>query len=407
MRHLLTSTLLLCFGMFASHPTWGQNEAPKYLMAEHFTNTLCSICPSRNPGFFGRKAEYPGWIHIISYHPAVPYPTDIFNNQNPTENEARRAHFNVNATPQAFLYGVRSNKGADLLPTATIEANYQQTSPFHLSVSQQIVDNTLQTSVEIETFKAYTPTESGNYRLYVAVIEKVIDYNAPNGEQKHDDVFRKMLTDVSGDVIAVAPVGASVGGNFQISIDSNWNTDELAVVAFLTHEGNEVTYLNSGQTGDLSVKMTSKAATNQDGSATVLISGGQPPYTITWNDPNNQATETATNLAPGDYMATVTDANDITIRRTITVSGATSISTPLPDRINIFEYQPGFWQLEGLTDPQARILLINSQGQTSLQVPSVSPTGFYRFNTTPLPSGIYVMQILTEDQLYWHKILVR
>lgn len=40
------------------------------------------------------------------------------------------------------------------------------------------------------------------------------------------------------------------------------------------------------------------------------ISGGTPPYTYQWNDPNNQTTPTATNLVSGTYTLTVTDAND-------------------------------------------------------------------------------------------------
>lgn len=40
------------------------------------------------------------------------------------------------------------------------------------------------------------------------------------------------------------------------------------------------------------------------------ISGGTPPYTYQWNDPNNQTTPTATNLTSGTYTLTVTDDND-------------------------------------------------------------------------------------------------
>ncbi|MBU0764759.1 MAG: SprB repeat-containing protein, partial [Bacteroidetes bacterium] len=44
-----------------------------------------------------------------------------------------------------------------------------------------------------------------------------------------------------------------------------------------------------------------------DGSATVLINFGTPPYTITWNDPNQQHTTTAENLCAGFYSVTVAD----------------------------------------------------------------------------------------------------
>lgn len=46
-----------------------------------------------------------------------------------------------------------------------------------------------------------------------------------------------------------------------------------------------------------------------NGSATVQIAGGALPYTIQWNDPANQTTATAVNLAPGLYSVTVQEAD--------------------------------------------------------------------------------------------------
>lgn len=48
-----------------------------------------------------------------------------------------------------------------------------------------------------------------------------------------------------------------------------------------------------------------------DGTATVNPSGGTPPYTISWS-PGGQTTNTITNLCPGTYTATITDANSCT-----------------------------------------------------------------------------------------------
>ncbi len=50
-----------------------------------------------------------------------------------------------------------------------------------------------------------------------------------------------------------------------------------------------------------------------DGSATVTgLTGGTPPYTYLWNDPNNQTGSTATGLPVGTFDVVVTDANGCT-----------------------------------------------------------------------------------------------
>ncbi|MFB6306761.1 MAG: SprB repeat-containing protein [Flavobacteriales bacterium] len=62
------------------------------------------------------------------------------------------------------------------------------------------------------------------------------------------------------------------------------------------------------------------------GSATVNPSGGQTPYTYSWNDPNNQTTQTADSLAAGTYNVTVTDANNCTLDTSVTVTEPSNLS---------------------------------------------------------------------------------
>jgi len=54
------------------------------------------------------------------------------------------------------------------------------------------------------------------------------------------------------------------------------------------------------------------AIANCNGSATVNVNSGTPPFTYQWNDPLNQATQTATNLCDGVYQVIVTDADQCT-----------------------------------------------------------------------------------------------
>ncbi len=56
---------------------------------------------------------------------------------------------------------------------------------------------------------------------------------------------------------------------------------------------------------------------DNNGSATINVTGGTTPYTYLWND--GQTTATASNLTAGTYNVTVTDANGCTINETIII----------------------------------------------------------------------------------------
>lgn len=58
-----------------------------------------------------------------------------------------------------------------------------------------------------------------------------------------------------------------------------------------------------------------------DGSASATASGGTPPYLYEWSD--NQIGQTASNLCPGTYTVTITDANGCQAQRTVTVNALT------------------------------------------------------------------------------------
>ena len=60
------------------------------------------------------------------------------------------------------------------------------------------------------------------------------------------------------------------------------------------------------------------AAGSNDGMATAITTGGTPPYTFLWN--TGDTSNIISNLAPGTYNLTVTDANDCTINNVISIN---------------------------------------------------------------------------------------
>jgi len=75
---------------------------------------------------------------------------------------------------------------------------------------------------------------------------------------------------------------------------------------------------------------TPSGCLGNDGTATVDLSGGFPPYTIEWNTIPVQNGPTATGLAPGTYEVTVDDAGACTspITQTVVVSSSVNNVTP-------------------------------------------------------------------------------
>jgi hypothetical protein len=78
-----------------------------------------------------------------------------------------------------------------------------------------------------------------------------------------------------------------------------------------------------------------------DGSIVLIISGGTPGYTITWN--TGETTDSLNNLAPGNYTVEIIDANGCITNRTYAVSSAdcTINATATPSDASCFGYNDG------------------------------------------------------------------
>lgn len=83
--------------------------------------------------------------------------------------------------------------------------------------------------------------------------------------------------------------------------------------------GNSATYVNSTTPINVTYNVTASSCTAPTGSATLSVSGGTAPYTINWNTFPAQTGTTASNLPPGNYSFTITDANSCVRTGSITI----------------------------------------------------------------------------------------
>lgn len=90
----------------------------------------------------------------------------------------------------------------------------------------------------------------------------------------------------------------------------------------------------------ISYSTTAASCGMSDGSATATGGGGTAPYTYLWLTSPVQTTPTAVNLAGGQYVVIVTDANGCTSQLTIVVSGGTPPIAQFnsnPDTVNLMD----------------------------------------------------------------------
>ncbi|NUQ26724.1 MAG: Omp28-related outer membrane protein [Saprospiraceae bacterium] len=236
MRSIITLFFVFAFAIVG----WTQNSAKRYILLEHFTNSRCSICASQNPGFFNVIANYPDDVHHVSIHPPVPYNNCVFYLANPSENSSRATYYNITGTPRVIRNGTMSSSAGAVTP-AVLNAMLGQTSSIGIVVTEN-AGAQREADVEVLTLG---DQPAGSLRLFAMVVEREVEYNAPNGEPVHHNVFRKMLTSINGDNYVPAATGQSVSFNFEFEVQSGWNEEEIYVLAFVQNiESKEV--LNSG-----------------------------------------------------------------------------------------------------------------------------------------------------------------
>lgn len=209
----------------------GAQPLPKrYVLLEHFTNSWCSTCASKNPAFYNLIDDYPNDVHHIAYHPPIPYNGCVFYQANTVENQARTAAYGVNGTPRVALNGALAPGGGALLQPALLTSEIGETSPLSLTVTESGAG--VGRTVKIKA-KAWGQIPAGTYRIYAALVEKTINLQTPNGEPVHHDVFRRMLPNIEGSVFAAPAAGEEIEYTYDYTIATAWNANEIYVVAFV------------------------------------------------------------------------------------------------------------------------------------------------------------------------------
>lgn len=204
--------------------TLNAQQVAKQVLVEHFTNTRCSVCASRNPGFLNNLRNQSGVLHV-SYYPSSPYPTCLLNQQNKTENDDRTKWYGVyGATPRLIIQGKVVDGFADYAADELFAPFRSQTT----FISCNALIHEFDDSLEIELLIHKTDTSGiTQLNLTVLVVEQLLHYNAPNGEDKHLNVFRKSLTPITGESIELERQGDYLRWVRRVKKADHWNIPQL------------------------------------------------------------------------------------------------------------------------------------------------------------------------------------
>ncbi len=143
------------------------------------------------------------------------------------------------------------------------------------------------------------------------------------------------------------------------------------------------------------------------GTATVVPSGGTPPYSYSWNTVPVQTEPTATGLDHGDYSVTVTDANGCTLEASVTVE--LLIATHETEELG-FKVYPNptsglvFIEMDVLFNGEAVVEIHDPTGRM-LRREKVSgmPASI---DMAGLPDGVFLLSVTTDGWRIVERVVV-
>jgi len=149
-------------------------------------------------------------------------------------------------------------------------------------------------------------------------------------------------------------------------------------------------------------------ATCNDGSLSAIPDGGTAPYSYLWSNSDN--TQAPSNVLPGIYQVTVTDAFGCSISDTISVSYSTSVTEALAPTMQILPNpNNGSFKvvIDPFTDQEGTIEIFNITGAKIYET-MISNTGRVNQNIElgNLPSGSYTLRLISNQAVISQRLII-
>jgi hypothetical protein len=163
--------------------------AQRVVLFEEATNTSCGPCASANPVIAQVFDHFGDQLGVCKYHAWWPGVNDPFYQHNITPQRTRiQNYYGITGVPDVVVDGSNGPSPGDYnAMVAAINTRLGVASPLVIDCSGITIGDECQISVDVTV---ETPQAAADYRLFVALIEDFIEYNAANGEREHLFTFR-------------------------------------------------------------------------------------------------------------------------------------------------------------------------------------------------------------------------
>ncbi|HSD64132.1 MAG TPA: Omp28-related outer membrane protein [Ignavibacteriaceae bacterium] len=226
-------------GKIVATTTINFNQSPitptKIVLLEDFANVSCYPCVTSNQiiesllhGSYERK------IAVVKFPTNFPSQSDPFFLANADVCNMRMDYYHVFFAPTIIVDGT-------LRPTATdsdevkenIDASLIKPAKFSIIVNKSFQDSSLIVNTDVQTI-GLAGINLNALVLYTVIVENNIEYDASNGEKVFYNVLRKVLPSDEGFSFAgKSTLQQPFTINWEADLQSNWNPDNLHVVAFI------------------------------------------------------------------------------------------------------------------------------------------------------------------------------
>ncbi|MCP4631728.1 MAG: T9SS type A sorting domain-containing protein [candidate division Zixibacteria bacterium] len=170
-------------------------------------------------------------VVVIRYHTGGFSGQDPFYQWNPSEINTRSSFYSPGYTPHFYVDGFIDGEYYPSTWDDLIDDRQPVESPMFLEIIGSYNSGPRQASVDIRLDVVSTPS-SDDLRIFYGLTESDIFYNAPNGHDIQNQVFREFLSSASGNSITPES-GNAYSYHIDFTVSSQYDANEVEIFAFV------------------------------------------------------------------------------------------------------------------------------------------------------------------------------